>query len=495
MKNIILKDFKCNVGSWLVVIVLVGLFSYGEVFADGNIDLVTLKCIVVDSGTNKNFPVGEGSFEGAIYSLYDNDNKLIGSYSTDSSGKFYVNDLVMGTYYIVQDKASLGYKVNKNRIKIEVNKNNMEVKLSQEIISNKFILKKYYGFNGEYNAERSVLFTVYDNDNKRYSYVITDYFGEARFTLPYGTFRLEQLTTTDGYFKVDDFYITIKEQTDEVVKYSLYDELVRVRLKVVSLDEEGNRNIGSVFSYMLKRKGENTYIEVDGNSVFSSDIDGVVLIPGFLECGEYVLEQVSVPLGIILNDKLIEFKVDNESIVELVDSNYIMEININNDLVKGRVNISTLEEVSNEYGDVNRENVNIILSALDDIVVNGKVMYKSGQVVFEGSTDENGSLLIDNLYLGSYCAIDIDNNIKKCFELNSINGKESIIEERIEILKNDNKIDINNSNDIIDTNKSDKIVEVPSTLTEDIGFYKGVMVLFIVGVGMFVYKKIFVSNI
>ena len=491
MKKIILKDLKCNVRRLLIAVVLVGIFSYGEVFADGNIDLVTLKCIVVDSGTKMNFPSGEGSFEGAIYSLYDNENKLIGSYTTDSSGKFYVRNLMVGTYYIVQDKASLGYLVNKIRVKIEVNKNNMEVQLTQQVISNNFIINKLYGADGEYKGERSVLFAIYDKDNRIYSYITTDPIGVVNFSLPYGTFRIKQITTTDGYFKVKDFYITVKESTDEVIRYNLYDELVRVKLKVVSLNEEGNENVGSGFSYMLKRKEDNTYIEFDNNNVFSSTSDGVVLVPGFLERGEYVLEQVSVPLGFVLNNEKFEFSVNDKSNVKFIDNNYLMEINIRNDLVIGNIEISTLEEVSNEYGAINRGNVNVVLSALDDIVVNGKVMYESGQVVFEGITDDNGSLVINNFYLGSYCAFDIDNNIKKCFELKSANYKDGIIEEKIVLLKIANEIDTNNS----DINNNDKIIEVPSTLTEDIGFYNVVVVLFVIGVGIFAYKKIFVGNI
>ena len=128
---------------------------------------------------------------------------------------------------------------------------------------------------------------------------------------------------------MDDFYITVKESTSEVVRYNLYDELVRVKLKIVSLDEDGNNNIGSGFSYRLKKKGENTYIEFDGNSVFSSDSEGVVLIPGFLECGEYELEQVSVPSGVVLNGELIEFKVDDKSIVEFVNNDYYYHLHLN----------------------------------------------------------------------------------------------------------------------------------------------------------------------
>jgi hypothetical protein len=48
------------------------------------------------------------------------------------------------------------------------------------------------------------MFIIYDRNGNNYSYITTDRFGEAVFRLPYGTFRIEQLTTTDGYFKVDD---------------------------------------------------------------------------------------------------------------------------------------------------------------------------------------------------------------------------------------------------------------------------------------------------
>ena len=67
---------------------------------------ISLKAQVIDKLTNEIVPLGQASFEGAIYEVYDENKKLLGTYETDVNGKFKVDDLVAGTYYIKQIKAS-----------------------------------------------------------------------------------------------------------------------------------------------------------------------------------------------------------------------------------------------------------------------------------------------------------------------------------------------------------------------------------------------------
>ena len=69
----------------------------------------------------------------------------------------------------------------------------------------------------------------------------------------------------------------------------------------------------------------------------------------------------------------------------------------------------------------------------EDNIVNGNVKYKKGEVINTGITNEEGELVFDNLYLGSYCLIDKDTSEEKCFEL--VPNGEEIVRERLEFNK------------------------------------------------------------
>ena len=90
--------------------------------------------------------------------------------------------------------------------------------------------------------------------------------------------------------------------------------------------------------------------------------------------------------------------------------------------IKGTLNIKIQKEkmfIENNnyyYKYINDSDKKLNLYANSDIQVNDKIIYKKGELIHEMKTDNNGKVLVNDLYIGSYCLKD-DTEYEKCFEV------------------------------------------------------------------------------
>ena len=384
--------------------------------------------------------LGEGTFFNALYGLYDKYDNLLGTYRSDSKGNFKVEGLIKGDYYFKQFEPSEGYLLNDDKKKFKVDKDGINISLVQKPIYKKIEIRKVYGSNGNYKSEVGILFYVYDHTGRDFINAFTNDGGQIYFNLYYGTYRVHQVNTTSGYSKVDDFIIDVRERSDETIYYNLIDEKIFAKIRVNTLDiasGEALRKEG--IAYKL-RKDDDTYLEYNGNDTFKTDKEGNLIIPILLEYGDYVLEQVEVSEGILLNEEKVEFSINNNSKLKLEDNNLIMDINVSNRLVMGEVEVVTfLEEFYKElnnygYEEKIRVGSEISLISNEDIIVNGNIKYNKGEVIDYGITNDDGMLIFSNLYLGSYCLRDKDTSEEKCFLLVP-NDNEDVVRKKVEFNK------------------------------------------------------------
>lgn len=386
-------------------------------------------------------PLGEGTFFNALYGLYDDNGKLLGTYRSDSNGHFTVEGLIKGNYCFKQIEPSEGYLLNDYKIEFKLTKSGMNISLMQNPISNYIEIKKVYGSKGDYKPESGILFNVYNHKDRNLINAVTDGSGKVDFILYYGTYRIHQVNTTSGYTKVDDFIIDVREHKEERKYYNLVNELVSVKVRVNTRDMVSGELLKKEgIAYKIRKKDKNTYLEYNGEDVFKTDSEGNLVIPILLNYGDYILEQIDVPKGIILSEEEIEFSINDNSNLKLEDNNLVMDIEVFNKLVMGEVKVVTfLEEFYkelNNYGYEQRIRVGseIALISNEDIISNGNIKYKKAEVISNGIINDSGELIFDNLYLGSYCLIDMDINEEKCFIL-SANSEEEIVREYVEFNK------------------------------------------------------------
>lgn len=94
-----------------------------ELLEDGSIAYKTL-----EDGTKTEVPLA-----GAVYELYDENHKLIGTYMTDKDGKIYAEDLAFGKYYFKETIAPKGYELDTEPNEFEVTANHISVDASKKV--------------------------------------------------------------------------------------------------------------------------------------------------------------------------------------------------------------------------------------------------------------------------------------------------------------------------------------------------------------------------
>ena len=77
------------------------------------------------------------ALEGTVFNVYNSDDELVFSGATNSKGMLEVNDLVLGSYYIVETKASSGYQILNDKIYFNILENEevITINITNERIS------------------------------------------------------------------------------------------------------------------------------------------------------------------------------------------------------------------------------------------------------------------------------------------------------------------------------------------------------------------------
>ena len=246
------------------------------------------------------------------------------------------------------------------------------------------------------------------------------YTGRGSSYFHYGEYIVKQVSGRNGYYMVDDFSVSINKSSNDVLKYTLVDNLIETNLIINSKVDSINM-IEEGILYKIKKVGSDEYLEYDGNNEFVS-IDGKVKFPFKISYGEYIIEVINNSKNYVEVEDKIEFKVDDNSNFNFIDGELYLDIDILYEEVKGSIEVNSyIEEMmidgNNFYYDyVIDDNVFLSLVADNDIVVNGNVIYNKGNNVGNVTTDKDGKYLIKDIYLGNYCLVDLDGD-KVCFEV------------------------------------------------------------------------------
>lgn len=375
-----------------------------------------------DDETLTNTPQGEATLEGAVYGIYKDDGTKVGTVTTGKDGKATSDYLPsLGRFYLLEEMASTGYQLDKNKYYFEITTNNLfpEVQVFEKVISLDFDFTKVYANDktGIMTPEVGVVFGIYNNKGEEVRRLTTDSQGNIKFRLPYGTYTVKQLTSTFGHEKADDFTIEVK-QTGTVVKKVIANAEVRAKLKVVKVDSEtGNVIKRSGIKFKILNTDTNEYVcqnitypTSQKVCVFETDKNGEFITPYELSSGHYVLEEEDQVIDGYLWNKVSQPFTIGEDMEVITDSEYgiIFTTKFENTPVKGRVEINkTAEEVvikngKFEYTSKKIEGVLFGLYANEDIIYNGKVVLTKGTKVSEAKTDKDGHISFENLYLGKY---------------------------------------------------------------------------------------------
>lgn len=225
--------------------------------------------------------------------------------------------LKKGRYEIEEVSPPKGYTLSKEKLQIDINDDipltngDYHIDFYNDKPNGKITINKTDDENQKLNGVEIGLF---DKDHNKIKSLITN--GNDFFdNLSLGTYYLKELNTLDGYLLDDNEYkIDI-----EYINQNTY--TVEKNIDIV------NKKIKCDIVYISSNKLKGIYIEVydeKGNKVFDGNTneDGIITISN-LPYGKYIIKQIKVPNGYILNE--------NEYIFYVNDSTCNSKITISNE--------------------------------------------------------------------------------------------------------------------------------------------------------------------
>ena len=374
----------------------------------------------IDADTKLGIGQGDATLDGAVYGIYTTTGERVGEVIS-KGGEYVMSDYLpsLGTFYLKEEKSSTGYELNETKYYFNITKEDLypEVDVTEKVIERDLKVFKVYASDetGFLTGEPNVTFDIYlKSSGEKVTSITTDSKGYATATLPYGTYVVKQVTTTEDHEMVEDFEITVNESSEDPIYKLLANAEIEARLKVIKIDSETKNVIpasGIKFKIFDVEKNEYVCQVTDKKQcVFETDENGILLTPLPLESGTYRLEEQDQTLnGYLWNTKPLEFTIGEDS--ELINDDVfgaIVEVEFENTQVKGQIDIEktgeelVIKDNSYQYEKIKLEGVEFELRANEDIVVGGKTYYKKGELVTTLVTDKDGYASIGNLQLGKY---------------------------------------------------------------------------------------------
>jgi len=209
----------------------------------------------VDSESESFIPQGEASLDGSVFELLDENKELIKEIEVINNTLVFDN-LSFGKYYIKEKTPGIGYYLNKNLYEVIINEENLEniITIDNQVIKSKVKIIKLFGTEEDYESgnmkkEEGISFKIYNNNNVLVFEGITDSEGVIEVNLPYGSYFLKQVNTTEGYRKNEIYYFSINK--DNSISYDIVLNDLKINVPNASL---------SFFDYIMNIFREILYV-------------------------------------------------------------------------------------------------------------------------------------------------------------------------------------------------------------------------------------------
>ena len=386
----------------------------------------------VDMDTGLGIAQGDATLDGAVYGIYDLEGNRVGEVIS-KGGEYVTSDYLpsLGTFFLKEEKSSTGYELNETKYFFNITKDDLypEVDVTEKVIERDLKIFKVYASDetGFLTGEPNVTFDIYlKSTGEKVTSITTDENGYATATLPYGTYTVRQVSSTEDHEYVEDFEIVVNEYSEDPIYKLLANAEITARLKVIKIDSETGNTIpvaGIKFKIFDVENNEYVCQVTDKEQcVFETNDEGILLTPLPLESGTYRLEEQDQKLdGYLWNEEALTFAIgDDSTLINDEVFGAIVEVEFENTQVKGKVEINKtgeeliIEDDSYHYEKIKLEGAEFELRANEDIIVGGKTYYKKGELVTILVTDKDGYASIDNLPLGKYTLKEIksaNNNV------------------------------------------------------------------------------------
>jgi len=258
-------------------------------------------------------------------------------------------------------------------------------------------ITKYGSIENAYNHKNEIKVDEYD-------YLTTNRYGYAKSKkLCAGIYHIRQVKgAVDTVIYDQPLSFEISEYNQHTVSFTLINNKFSSHLKIIKLDEEGNRIINNPMKFRIKDENGNfIQKEIDGKvcDEWNTNENGEIILPFKLDAGKYYLVESKAPIGFVVNENEIPFIITNASGNNINTTATIAEVNTYNKAKKGKIVIEKkFQETDRFIGD----GVQFALYADVNIYnpSNHSILYKKGEQIGIYELPNNHILEINDLPIG-----------------------------------------------------------------------------------------------
>ena len=391
---------------------------------------------------------GDASLAGAVYGIYKGET-LVDTYTTDKNGQFVTKEYICDDDWTVREiTPSEGYLLDTTVHKVgaepqlyTVEHNQTANDVTEQVVKGNIAIIKHTD-NGDTQIEtpeNGAEFAVYlkaagSYDSAKASerdYLTCDENGFAQTKdMPYGIYTVHQVSGWEGSKLMPDFDVFIS-QNGATYRYLINNAPFNSFIKIVKQDAETGKTIpyaGAGFK-IYDPDGNPvtmtfTYPTPTTIDVFYTNAEGSLVTPEKLSFGKgYSIVEVQAPYGYVLDETPVYFDVTEDNSTE-ESGVTVVKVDKPNMAQKGTITVEKTGEVffgvsviggvdesGNELPTIYQPQyekgglpgaVYEIIAAEDIITPDGTVRNQKGEVVDTVTTDENGTAVSRELYLGKY---------------------------------------------------------------------------------------------
>ena len=339
-----------------------------------NWDLDSKGSIEIEKVDSKNSSI---KLSGAVFEVYDSEEKLKGTITTDSQGKGSLGNLEYGEYTLVEKTAPVGYVLSSDRITVNVNSEGITYKT----ITNTKILGKINILKVD-SADENIklpgaVFEVKDSEGTVVDTITTDENGVGTSKeLPYGSYTVAEVSAPSGYELSGESKNVTIDSNGETIELTFENTKILGKINILKVDgaDEGVKLSGAVFEV---KDSEGTVVDT-----ITTDENGVGTSKE-LPYGSYTVAEVSAPSG---------YELSGESKNVTIDSNgEIIELTFKNSKLLGSI---AIEKVDSEDSEIKLKGAEF------------KVLNSDGEEVGNIVTGEDGKGSLGSLPYGEYTVIE-----------------------------------------------------------------------------------------
>ena len=339
-----------------------------------NWDLDSKGSIEIEKVDSKNSSI---KLSGAVFEVYDSEEKLKGTITTDSQGKGSLGNLEYGEYTLVEKTAPVGYVLSSDRITVNVNSEGITYKT----ITNTKILGKINILKVD-SADENIklpgaVFEVKDFQGTVVDTITTDENGVGTSKeLPYGSYTVAEVSAPSGYELSGESKNVTIDSNGQIIELTFKNSKLLGSIAIEKVDSEDSeiKLKGAEFK-VLNSDGEEV-----GNIVTGEDGKGSL---GSLPYGEYTVIETKAPDGYELSLDLVVVEVNSKAVVYKT---------ITNTKILGKISILKVDSID--------EDVKLLGAVFE-------VKDSEGTVVDTITTGENGVGTSKELPYGNYTVTEV----------------------------------------------------------------------------------------